>query len=106
MSAEPTTEVRLWHIHELKTWPEPFEALVAGRKTHEVRKSDRDFQVGDLLRLREWVPRAEHPDGGWYTGQEAWREVTYLSRGGEWGLPEGLCVMSIAFTDTAAGRAA
>lgn len=95
----------LWRVHELKTWPEPFAALLTGLKTHEVRKNDRDFRVGDLLRLREWEPRAGHPDGGWHTGREVWREVTYISQGGTWGLPEGLCVLSVC-PPADAGRAA
>jgi ribosomal protein L37E len=41
-------------VHSLKTWPEYFEAQRAGRKTFELRRNDRNFQVGDLLVLREW----------------------------------------------------
>lgn len=75
--------------HELKTWPGPFEDVVAGRKTHEVRKDDRGFEVGDTLVLREWVPG---PQG--YTGRSLTVTVTYITRG--WGLPDDMCVMSIA----------
>lgn len=42
--------------HELKTWKEPFEAILSGAKTFELRKNDRDFKVGDTLRLREYDP--------------------------------------------------
>ncbi len=42
-------------VHELKTWPESFRAVRAGAKTHEVRKNDRDFRVGDVLVLWEWA---------------------------------------------------
>jgi hypothetical protein len=85
-------------IHELKTWPEPFGAVVAGRKNYEIRRNDRGFEIGDLLHLREWQPREGHPDGGFYTGYAAWREVTYISKGGTWGLPADLCVMSLSMT--------
>ena len=90
-------------IHELKTWPEPFEAVLDGRKCYEIRRDDRGYAVGDVLHLREWhpcdcddyeVPRAGC-DGGAYTGREAFRTVTYLTPGGAWGLPADLCVMSI-----------
>jgi hypothetical protein len=82
-------------VHDLKTWPAPFSQVLNGRKTFEIRKDDRGFKVGDVLRLREWQPREDHPDGGWYTGRECWREVTYMTCGGEWGLPPGLCVMAL-----------
>jgi hypothetical protein len=77
--------------HELKTWPEGFAAILDGRKRFEIRKADRPFDVGDTLHLREW-----NPDGSGYTGRETAAQVTYLVRGGAWGLPPDLCVMGIA----------
>lgn len=76
--------------HDLKTWPEPFEALWCGLKTHEVRQDDRGFDVGDCLVLREW-----RPDTELYSGRLVRAEVTYISRGPDWGLPSGMVVMSI-----------
>ncbi len=61
--------------HELKIWPIYFAAVVDGRKRFEIRKNDREFMVGDTLRLREWNPA----DGGAYTGAEIVVEVTYLT---------------------------
>jgi len=87
--------------HELKTHPEPFAAACDGRKRHEIRRDDRGFAVGDLLHLREWVPpepRVAHaalPPAGFYTGHAEVFRVTYLTRGPEWGVPEGMVVMSI-----------
>ena len=43
--------------HELKTWPEFFTETRAGRKKFELRRNDRDFQVGDQLLLKEWNPK-------------------------------------------------
>lgn len=43
--------------HELKCWPEYFLRIARGQKTFEIRKNDRDFQVGDRLVLREFNPR-------------------------------------------------
>lgn len=82
--------------HELKTWPEPFQAVLDGKKCHEIRANDRGFAVGDVLLLREWDPTHltdyEHKR---YTGRSCRVRVTYVTPGGMWGLPAGLCVMSI-----------
>jgi hypothetical protein len=58
--------------HELKCWPEYFEEIWQYRKTFEMRHNDRDFQVGDLLYLREWDPKTKE-----YTGREIMRRNTY-----------------------------
>lgn len=76
--------------HELKTWPEPFEAVWDGRKTYEIRNNDRGFVIGDTLVLREW-----HKDRG-YSGRVVKAKVSYATPGGEWGLPSGVVVMALA----------
>lgn len=92
--------------HVLKAWPEPFEALLDGTKTYEIRKDDRGFAVGDWLLLREWDPSGEflpaldaedvginaQPD---YTGRERLARITYKTPGGSWGLPPDVCVLAI-----------
>ncbi len=75
--------------HELKTWPQYFDAIVRGIKTLEVRKFDRNFAAGDRLRLREWDPTTGH-----YTGNEELRDVSYLMSGGPW-MKDGMCAMAI-----------
>lgn len=60
-------------VHDLKTWPEFFQAIVNGDKTFEVRKDDRGYRAGDYLRLKEWHPRSQT-----YSGREMVVEVTYL----------------------------
>ena len=77
-------------IHELKTWPEGFEEVLSGVKTHEVRVLDRPFMVGDVLHLREYRPAIKS-----YTGRSLEVEVTYITEEGRFGLPIGICVMSI-----------
>jgi len=50
-------------VHELKVNREYYVRLVTGDKTFEIRKNDRDFQVGDELHLREWMSkRGEYCD--------------------------------------------
>ena len=80
--------------HELKTWPEPFTAVLAGRKLHEVRVNDRGFRVGDVLVLQEYDPLPTGMARG-FTGRELRRVVTYMTHGGEWGMPPTLCVLSL-----------
>jgi hypothetical protein len=77
-------------VHELKTWPEPYQAQVDGLKHHEVRVNDRGFAVGDRLLQREWDPTT-----GYYTGRELGRTITYITAGGTFGLPDHLCVLSL-----------
>lgn len=73
--------------HELKCWPLYFEALQDGRKTFEIRPNDRNYAVGDVLRLREWIPsRAE------YTGRECCRRVVYIT---DFGQQSGYVVMGL-----------
>jgi len=43
-------------VEELKVWPEYFNAIKSGSKAFEVRRNDRDFRQGVVLKLREWVP--------------------------------------------------
>lgn len=61
-------------IHELKTWPEFYDAVNDESKTFEIRKNDRDFKVGDTLILREWSPTS-----GTYTGFSTVRKITYIT---------------------------
>lgn len=61
-------------IHELKSWPQFFAAIVDGSKTFELRKNDRGgFEVDDILRLREWDPITST-----YSGRMVCVRVTYV----------------------------
>lgn len=77
-------------VHELKTHPEYFQAARDKAKRFELRKNDRDFQVGDILKLMEWDPEASC-----YTGRSDYYRITYILTGGVFGLPDDLCVLSI-----------
>lgn len=78
--------------HDLKVWPAAFKATVEGTKRHEWRPHDRNFAVGDRLRLQEFKPNGPI---GEYTGHEVTVLVTYMTLTGTHDMPEGYCVMSI-----------
>ena len=59
--------------HELKTYPKYFQATREGTQPFEVRTTDRDFQVGDVLILKEW-------DNIKYSGREIGAVVRYVLR--------------------------
>jgi len=76
--------------HELKTWEDPFNDIWHNRKRHEIRKPDRDFKVWDRLYLREYNNTLKS-----YTGRWMEVEVTYMTKPGEWGIPNNICILSI-----------
>ena len=83
-------------IHELKTLPQPFDAVRCGAKKHEFRVNDRCFSVGDTLVLKRWNPEpGPNQLLGNFTGESIEATVTYISKGPDWGIPEGFVVMSI-----------
>lgn len=58
--------------HELKILPEYFTAVTSGIKRFEIRKNDRGYNVGDILRLNEY-------ENGKYTGNVHVVEITYIT---------------------------
>ena len=75
-------------IHELKILPEYYDAVRCGDRRFEIRKNDRDYHTGDILRLKEW-------DGEKYTGEELDALVRYVLYDWTGGLQDGYCIMSI-----------
>lgn len=76
-------------IHNLKTWPEYFQAVWNGIKPWEYRKDDRSYHTGDCLHLQEWDPKEEK-----FTGREIFAIVTYILKN-QMGIPEGYAILSI-----------
>jgi hypothetical protein len=83
--------------HDLKSWPQFFELILAGEKLHELRRNDdRDFRVGDTLRLQEFDPKTNR-----YTGRELRAQVTYITSAkapcalSEGSLHPNFCIISI-----------
>lgn len=87
-------------VHHLKTWPEYFRQLKSGEKTFEVRKDDRFFQVGEELLLEEFVPEGYFPEDEkqepYLTGNICHRKITYVLRGGQFGIEKGYVVLGLS----------
>ena len=81
-------------VHDLKCEPPYFEAIIDGSKRFELRRNNRHFAPGDVLRLREWGPEG-------YTGREQSVRVLLCMYGPErFGLVPGFCAMSIEPMDS------
>lgn len=85
-------------VHELKCWPQFFEAIKDGRKRHDLRRNyDRNFHVGDTLLLCEFCP-----DQQIYTGRRQSVTITFITSSiqpcalSEMALNPDFCILSIA----------
>ncbi|MCX6216582.1 ASCH/PUA domain-containing protein [Spirosoma sp.] len=76
--------------HNLKVWPEHFNRLASGEKPFEVRRNDRGFKAGDMLRLSEYNPQT-----GTYTGRSLFASVTYVLEETQFGLKKGFAALGI-----------
>jgi hypothetical protein len=77
-------------VHELKVWDTYYDDLISGTKPFEIRRNDRDFQIGDLLFFREW-----DADRDAYTGLEALGRVGYVYDGVAVGLKDGFTAFTV-----------
>ena len=84
-------------VHELKTLPVYFNAVLEGRKNFEIRKNDRFFQQGDELLLKEWYPDDWYEVGEkeCYTGRFLHRKITYILKGGQYGIENGYVILGL-----------
>lgn len=74
--------------HDLKISPKYYEEIRHGHKKFELRKNDRDYQVGDLFILREY-------ENGKYTGRYFLQSIGYILKdSSEFGLKDGYCIFS------------
>lgn len=102
---------------KLKAWPCEFEAIAAGLKRAEYRREDGPrFEVNETILLEEWRPRrtglgsgkaVSMPPGGLKgrrTGRTIRVRVSHVLRGPEWGVPDGMVILSIFVLDDSEPR--
>jgi ASC-1-like (ASCH) protein len=76
--------------HKLKILPEYYEQVLSGEKKFELRKNDRDYKTGDMLRIREW-------NKTYYTGRTFICEIKYILKDcPDYGLKNGFVILGIA----------
>lgn len=61
-------------VHKLKILPEYYNAQIEGKKNFEIRKNDRNFQIGDWLLLKEYNPKIKK-----FTERKVMVEITYIT---------------------------
>ena len=76
-------------LHELKIKDKYYEDIACGYKKAELRKNDRDYQVGDLI---QFIPET--------INEKYWKydlyEITHVLKDvPEYGLADGYCILSI-----------
>lgn len=74
--------------HHLKQAQEVFGPSLDGIKSFEIRKNDRDYQVGDVLILNEW-------NGTNYTGRSVAVKVTYILADDSYGMKDWHIIMAV-----------
>lgn len=76
--------------HKLKLNIDFCEAVLNGTKTFEIRKNDRNFKMGDLIKFK---PVNNDGEEGYHKVQNRTYKITYILD--NWGLKEGYVVLAI-----------
>lgn len=78
-------------IIEVKTHPKYLAAAISGEKTFTVRKNDRDYEVGQIIRKMGYTPLKG------YIGEQADFQITYILTHDDFpdGIKEGYIVCGI-----------
>ena len=72
--------------HKIKIRPEYYKAVIAQMKKFELRRNDRNYQVGDEVELTEW-------DDKGFTGRYCTVIITYVLKDvPQYGLADGYCI--------------
>lgn len=76
-------------VHEFKTLNPFFEDVWNGLKDFEVRRNDRNFKVGDRLKL------VEHCESNSSVPRFILKDVKYILKGGLYGIADGYVVLGL-----------
>jgi hypothetical protein len=77
--------------HNLKTIQPFFDDVWSGKKRFELRKNDRNYQIGDTVVLEEWGPD-ENGDLSYY-GRATRKTISYILKDcPEFGLMPEYCI--------------
>jgi Domain of unknown function (DUF3850) len=82
------TEHRDYRVHQLKIVEPYFSDVKNGLKTFEVRKFDRDFQIGDFLVLTLYDPKTNQ------LGESIVKQITYMLTAKPY-VPDGYVILGI-----------
>jgi len=83
-------------MHVVKSWPKFFDAILTGSRTHELRRNDRSYHVGDFLELHEFDPVSSL-----YSGRVCRVQVTSITSAeeqcavSEEALHKDFCILSV-----------
>lgn len=82
-------------LHELKIKDEYFKEVLRENKTFELRKNDRDYQVGDLIHFVD-IDGNNHIIGNPAYNKKLVFQITYILKGvPEYGLDKDYCILGI-----------
>lgn len=84
--------------HTLKTIDYCWDAVAAGEKTFEIRRNDRGYQRGDIVRLRKIDGSGYYPadpNKGRFSCQEIDRKIGFMLTGGQFGIEPGYVLFSL-----------
>ena len=84
--------------HILKTWPTYWNQVETGEKTFEVRKNDRNFQIGDTVELRRFDPEADDAEDFAANPQDypvLRFDIGSMIIGPQFGIEDGWAVLSL-----------
>ncbi len=83
-------------IHDLKCHESIFQDILNRTKPWEYRLNDRNFLLGDQLKLNEVKNKKINGVNNLiHTGREVFVEVVYILKGGQFGIPTNFVIMTI-----------